>query len=130
MLTTFRDRLDAQRPCLQRLVPLLQQAWVDFLADPKPVSRAIVGVDDTYDTFFKVSEALNADALAKMKQYEITSNGGDATYGNFDMDRVGRFVGIVEDIYRNRGNPLPAGITAGSVATNEFIDSHISLPTR
>jgi hypothetical protein len=65
-----------------------------------------------------------------MRQYEIASNGSDGTYGNFDVDRVGRFVGIVEDIYRKRGNPLPSGISADAVVTNEFIDPTISLPAR
>jgi hypothetical protein len=125
MLSVRADRLEASRACLSALVPVLQRAWVDFLNDPSDVNRTIVDVLGTYDTFFKVSEKLNEDAERKFQQYKIASNGSDDVFGNFDLDRVERFIPIVADIYRKRGAQLP-GTMAGDIVTNDFIDPSIS----
>jgi hypothetical protein len=127
MLSVRSDRLAQSSACLKLLVPVLQRAWVDFLTEPNQVSAAIVSIDDTYNTFFKVSKALNDEAIRKMRQYQIASNGADSIYGNFDEDRVSRFVAIVQDIYRKRGRPLPTGISTSDIVTNQFIDPAISL---
>jgi hypothetical protein len=58
-------------------------------------------------------------------QYKIASNGADDIYGNFDISRVERFIPIVEDIYAQRGTPLPA-VRASDIVTNEFVDPTIS----
>ena len=128
MLTIRADRLAAERPCLERLVPVLQQAWVDFLTGPDEVSATVVDVVAAYDTFWQLSTGLNADAVGKMRQYEIASNGSDDTYGNFDESRADRFFGIVAQIFAQRGTPLPAGLSARDIVTNEFIDPAVSLP--
>lgn len=125
MISIRSDRLDAARSCLTLLVPELQRAWVDFLDKPDDVNRTIVSVLDTYDSFFKVSEELNEDAERKFVQYKIASNGADDIYGNFDISRVERFIPIVEDIYAQRGTPLPA-VRASDIVTNEFVDPTIS----
>lgn len=128
MMSVRSDRLSQSSACLKLLVPVLQRAWVDFFADAREVSDTIVDINNTYNTFFKVSKALNEDAVHKMRQYQIASNGSDTTYGNFDQDRINRFISIVQDIYRKRGRPLPSGISPEDIATNQFIDSSISLP--
>jgi hypothetical protein len=128
MLTIRADRLASERACLERLVPVLQRAWVDFLTEPDEVSEATVAIVDIYDTFFRVSPELNADAVRKLRQYEIASNGPDGIYGNFDLARADRFFGVVADIYADRATLLPAGLSARDVLTNEFIDPSVSLP--
>ena len=128
MIVARSGDVAAQRDCLAALVPVMQRAWADFLVDPGPTSRKVVDILDTYDTFFKVSEALNERAIEIFKQYEIASNGPDATLGNFDEARVGRLLGIVGDVYAKRNDPLPAGLQPSDIVTNEFVDPAIGLP--
>jgi hypothetical protein len=127
MLSVPSDRLDASRACLRELVPVMQRAWVDYLTDPSATNDTLVEVNDTYDTFFKLSKGLNARAMAMFSQFKLATNGSDEVLGNFDDARVERMVRIVSDVLTARGTPLPSGVTAASVATNEFVDSSIGL---
>ncbi len=121
-------KVDRERDCLRLLVPVMQQAWVDFFVDPAPVGDAVVATLNTYDTFFKVSPELNDRAIDIFRQYEIASNGADQTLGNFDEARVDRMIAIVSDVFAARGEKIPDGLTATDVMTNEFVDPEIRLP--
>ena len=127
-LTMQTAELAEQRNCLKLLVPTMQRAWVDFLTEPDPVSQTVVSTLEAYDSFFKVSPALNSRAIDLFKQYEIASNGSDDTLGNFDEARVDRMITIVSDIFAARGQQLPKGLKAADVVTNEFVDPAIRLP--
>jgi hypothetical protein len=129
MLSVRADRLEEHRACLAALVPILQQAWVDFLGQPGPVSDALVSIVDDYDTFFRISEGLNERAIEMFDQFELASNGSDDTYGNFDTERVQRLVTILQQVYADRGTPLDPSLQAADVVTNEFIDPSIGLDT-
>lgn len=52
MLSLPTSELAGRSDCLQLLVPTLQQAWVDFFADPEPAIAAIDQANATYDTFW------------------------------------------------------------------------------
>jgi hypothetical protein len=125
-LSVPKARLDAARPCLEQLVPVMQRAWVDYLGKPGPVNDALVRIDDTYDTFFKISKDLNARAMQMFSQFKLATNGSDDVLGNFDVGRVDRMVKIVSDVLAGRGTTLPP-LDAADVATNEFIDPSIGL---
>ncbi|MFN0028631.1 MAG: ABC transporter substrate-binding protein [Acidimicrobiales bacterium] len=128
MMTVRADRLAQQSECLKALVPTLQRAWVDFLADPAAVSAELITINDTFNTFFKLTPALNDRALQIFSEFELATNGADDTYGNFDTARVGRLFDIVSGVMKERGRALPATLSAEDVATNAFIDPAVSLP--
>ncbi len=128
MMTVRTDRLTALGECLGALVPTLQRAWVDFLVEPEAVSNQLVAINDTFDTFFKITPALNARALQMFSEFELATNGSDDTYGNFDLSRVGRLFDIVTEVMNERGTPLPSSLTADAVVTNAFIDPAVTLP--
>lgn len=130
MVVVRADRLAAEpglRECLAALVPTLQQAWVDFLGEPQAMADELVAINDAYDTFFTITPGLNTRALEMFSQFELATNGGDDTYGNFDPARLERFFGIVGAVYAQRGTALPEGLGPDDVATNEFIDPAIGL---
>jgi len=127
MLSLPKSRLEAARPCLTELVPVLQRAWVDYLTKPTPVNDTLVRIDDTYDTFFKISKGLNTRAMQMFSQFKLATNGSDDVLGNFDVGRVDRMVRIVSDVLKARGTTLPPTLSAADVTTNEFIDTSIGL---
>jgi hypothetical protein len=127
-LAMATDRVAAESDCLELLVPVLQQAWVDFFLAPGEVSTTVVRTLDTFDTFFRVTPELNERAVEIFKQYGIGSNGPDPTLGNFDTARVERMIGIVNDLRADRGDKVAAGLTAADIMTNEFVDDSIGLP--
>jgi hypothetical protein len=60
-----------------------------------------------------------------MRDNGIVGNGPDETLGNFDPARVGRLLDIVRPVFARAGQPLPDGLTADDIVTNEYIDPRV-----
>lgn len=117
------DRLEELRPCLERIVPLIQQSAVDFLADPSATNALIVEVVAAYDTFWIYPAEVAAFSVEAQSRLGLTGNGTDDTLGNFDLDRVDTVIAQMRDA----GLTVPDGLTAADLVTNEFIDSSIGV---
>jgi hypothetical protein len=118
------DKLDAAASsCLTAFVPLVQQAAVDFMADPGPVNDAILQAVEDLDSFWQLDPAGVVNTVEVMDELDIVGNGPNDTVGDFDLDRVQALIDQVRDI--------PAfGVTdveASDIVTNEFIDPSIGF---
>ncbi len=122
--TDKRNALDA---CLHRLVPMLQQAQVDFITNPTAAIDRIVKVNDAYHSGFVYSTGNAEFAVQQMRSLGIASNGGDTTLGNFDTGRLDRLLHIVGPIFAGQRKPIPADLGPVDVATNAYIDPSIGL---
>jgi hypothetical protein len=118
-----RERLT---PCLEKLVPIVQRAQIDYLANPAATNELIVDLVERYDTGWVYSAGLADYALAKMRE-TFVGNGPDQTLGNFDMARVERMLEIVTPIFTAQRQPPRAGLKAEDIATNEFVDTSIGV---
>jgi len=123
--SVLTERLDELSPCLELLVPMLQQAWVDYLNDPEPIGDVIIGVTEAYNNYWTLSPELNARAFELFESEGYGSNGPDDTYGNFDPERIQTLFDDFAVVLEDRGITLPDGYTAESAYTNEFIDESI-----
>jgi hypothetical protein len=127
VLTVRADKLAALAPCLQRLVPMIQQAQVDFIGTPSGAVDLILKLDRSYKSGFVYSRGNANFAVAQLRHLGIVSNGSDATLGNFDHARLQRLLGIVGPIFAGQRKPIRAGLTPEQVATNRFIKPSIGL---
>jgi len=125
--SVLTERLDELSPCLELLVPMLQQAWVDYLENPEPIGDVVIGITETYNNYWTLTPELNARAFELFESDGYGSNGPDATYGNFDQERISTLFDDFGAILDNRGVTLPEGYTAENVYTNEFVDESIGL---
>ncbi|HYW24133.1 MAG TPA: hypothetical protein VE953_08200 [Terriglobales bacterium] len=114
-------------PCLQRLVPILQQSTVDYMRDPGPTNRAIVGMVHDLNAAQDYTLARANYAAGEMKKLGIVSNGTNRTIGDFDMARLQKVVDIVGPIFARAGKPIASGLRPDDVATNQFIDPNVGL---
>jgi hypothetical protein len=114
------DRLEEFTPCLQVLVPALQQAWVDYLADPTPITDKLVELNDVYDTYWKVSVPLNTAGFAVLEDEGMAANSPDGTYCSVDPERVQALYDILKPIYDADGVEISADPT--SVYDNSFCE--------
>jgi hypothetical protein len=121
---------DKQRlaPCLQRLVPILQQSTVDFMADPDPVIRTILSIIGRTRQAYTDSMARSEQAVRVMRDEGLVTDGKTAVLGDFDPSRLRRLITIDVPIFAGQHKPLKPGLTADDIATNEFLDPTISLP--
>ena len=123
-LVVRSDREKAGAACLKRLVPIIQRSAVGYLADPAPTNALIVRLTQDYDAY-PYSAQRAAYAARVMRDNGIVGNGPDETLGNFDPARVGRLLDIVRPVFARAGQPLPAGLTAEDIVTNEYIDPRV-----
>ena len=120
-------RLDALRPCLARLVPMMQQAQIDFVTSPDRTVATILDVVTQLDTTWSQSAELANYAVATMKQLGIVGNGDTPTFGDFESPRLDDFITRAVPILREQGLAIPE-LAARDIATNEFLNPDISLP--
>ncbi len=122
--TDKRAALDA---CLHRLVPMVQQAQVDFITNPAAAIDRIVKVNQAYKGGFVYSKGNALFAVQQMRSLGIVANGGDQTLGNFDTGRLDRLLRIVAPIFAAQRKPIPANLGPAQVATNAYINPSIGL---
>lgn len=125
MYSVLTERIDELSPCLEVLVPVLQQAWVDYLDDPAPTGDVIVGITEAYNNYWTVTPDLNAAGFELFDELGIGSNGPDGTYGNFDLDRVQGLYDELLPLLDELGVEYDADITVDGMVTNRFIDPSI-----
>ena len=123
------ERIEEEAECLEAVVPIMQQAQVDYMADPGPINDFFLGYVDDMASFWTLSEDGNTDAVQVMLDEELVSNGPDEVIGNFDMERIQTLIDESVPIFESVGvDSIKEGVTAEDVATNEFIDDSIGLP--
>jgi hypothetical protein len=119
--------LEELTPCLEQLVPMLQQAQVDYIADPEPINEAILRIAETIPDGPPITLEGNADSVEVQVAEGIVGNGPDATVGNMDEERVQRVIDSVVPIFEGYGEDVAADIAPADIMTNEFIDESIGL---
>jgi hypothetical protein len=116
-------------PCLKKLVPILQRSQVEFIGNPGPAINVILDLVKQYNTGWQYSRGLAEYSAKAMKDLGIVGNGADGTLGNFDMARVQKIIQIMSSIMAAQKQPIAQGLKPEQIATNEFIDPKISLPS-
>lgn len=122
-----KDKLAALTPCLKKLVPIMQQAIVDYMANPAPTEKLILQLVTAYNNGWTYTQGTADYAVATMKQLGIVGNAPDGTLGAFTDSRVQQLIGILAPIYAKQGKQTLTGLNPSDIVTNEFIDPSISL---
>jgi len=124
-LAIRKDRLEELRPCLEKIVPVFQQAQLDYIADPVRANALIVATVKTFDSWWSQSEGDVANGAASQKDLGIVGNGETATFGDLEETRVNDFIAKATPILREQGLEI-ADITASDITDNEFLDVSIT----
>ena len=116
-------QIEELRPCLERLVPIIQQASVNFNASPDRANAIIVDAVVTYDTWWTYSPELAAFSVQAQRDFGLVGDGPDNIAGNMESSR---FEKTFNDMV-NAGMPgIDPDLTPDQLFTNEFIDPNIS----
>jgi hypothetical protein len=113
--------------CLSALIPILQQATVDFLAEPEPIAEAVadlasrIGGPSPYD----LATALAAAELLRTRS--LIGNGADDTVGNIEGGRMQELFDVAVPALRDRGYGILDGLEPSDIATDAFIDPAIGF---
>jgi len=126
-LSVRADRLEELRPCLEKLVPIMQRAQLDYLADPGPTNALIVELVEAYQTGWTYSaDVADYTVRSLREQGLLTNDPASGVFGQFDPARMQQIVATFGPILQSQGTitemPDPA-----SLYTNEFIDPNIRM---
>ncbi len=122
------EREDELAPCLEKLVPIVQQAQVDYLRDPDATIAAIVDIAERYRGGDVLTEGIARYGIGEMKRLGIASDdaeGRDTTVGNFETARVQKIIDIGRPLFEKHDKPLKEGLKPADVVTDEFVDPGI-----
>ena len=120
-------RLEELRPCLAALVPILQQAQINFVDNPERTIATIIDVVTQLNTSWSQTPELARYAVDTMQQLDLVGNGTTPTFGDFESPRIDDFIALATPILREQGLTIP-DIQASDLATNEFLDAAITQP--
>jgi len=124
-LAIRKDRLEELRPCLEKIVPVFQQAQLDYIADPIHANALIVSTVKTYDSWWSQTDGDVANGAVSQKDLGIIGNGETATFGDLEEARVNDFIAKATPILREQGLEI-ADIAAGDITDNEFLNASIT----
>lgn len=114
--------IEKEADCLKALVPIMQQAQVDYIADPTGTNALVVELVEAYDTGWVYTPEGGEFAHAKGVELGIMADGADGVMGSFDLDRVQTLIDIVDE---HSGEGV-GDLTPEDLVTNQFLDTTIS----
>jgi hypothetical protein len=104
---------------------VIQQAQIDYIADPTQANALIISTVKTYDSWWSQSEGDVSNGASSQKSLGIVGNGDTETFGDLEETRVNDFIAKATPILREQGLEI-ADITAGDITDNSFLDTSIT----
>jgi hypothetical protein len=127
-LAVRADKLDQLRPCLQKLVPIMQRSQIDYLKDPAPTNQLIVDLVNAYQTGWAYSQGV-ADFSVKTQVDGgfVANDPASGVFGKFDPARMKQIVDTFFPIFAKEGTVTGAAPDPSTLYTNDFIDNSIKM---
>jgi hypothetical protein len=113
-------------PCLQKLVPIMQQADVDYFKNPTPTNDLIDTLVTKYNNGWTYDAKVGAYAVSQMKKLKVATDGSNDYVGDMDESRMADFIKKASPIFAKSGH-VKSGLTADDLYTNKFIDKKIGF---
>lgn len=114
--------------CLAKLVPIMQQSQLDYLADPASTNDLIVEIVEAYSTGWTYSKGVADYSVEQQVDLGIvTDDEASGVFGQIDPDRMAEIVSTFGPFLEEAGTIPSADIDPESLYTNEFIDTSISM---
>ena len=117
--------IDEMRPCLEKLVPVIQKSVLSFSAAPERTNSMIVDIVDQYESGWIYTADLADYSVQAQQNYHLIDNGSDSTVGNMEAERIQSVIDSVSDI--EEFADMPQDLSADDLFTNEFIDPNIGF---
>ncbi|MDZ8201484.1 hypothetical protein RZO50_08150 [Microbacterium sp. SSW1-59] len=130
-LAVRADAIEEYGDCLAKLVPIMQQSQIDYLADPADTNALIVELVDTYQTGWTYSEGVADFSVEQQVALGIVQNDeASGVFGQFDPERMESILKEFVPFLIESGSISAADaeeISIDDLYTNEFIDTSISM---
>ena len=128
-IATKPENITKYSDCFKKLVPIIQQASVDYVNSPARTNAIIIDASSTFGADFGWTYTQGAAdyGVATIKADGLVANGTDGVMGSFDMARVNDLIAKATPVYTAKDSPPKEGLKAEDIVTNQFIDPSIKL---
>jgi hypothetical protein len=128
VVSTKPENVTEYADCFAALVPVLQQAEIDFYADPVETNALILDAVEAYATFWVYSDAVAEYSVETQLGIGLVGNGHDDIVGNVDPERVQSLIDIATGMYADDAEKdIRTDLTPADLFTDEFIDPSIGF---
>jgi hypothetical protein len=127
-LAVRADKLEQLRPCLAKLVPVMQRSQLDYLANPGPTNQLIVDLVDAYQTGWTYSAGVADFSVKTQKEGGfVTNDPASGVFGKFDPARMKQITDSFWPIFAQEGTVTGPPPDPATLYTNDFIDNSIKM---
>ncbi|HZD13764.1 MAG TPA: hypothetical protein VE196_01220 [Pseudonocardiaceae bacterium] len=119
-------QLPALSACLTKLVPIIQQAQLDYLTDPGPTDDLIVRLVKDYQDGWEYTPGDAAYAMTTMTRLHIVANDTSGALGGLDP-RIQATIDTFAPLIAATGGQTRPGLTAADLARNRFVNPTVRL---
>jgi hypothetical protein len=128
VVSTKPENVTEYADCFTALVPVLQQAEIDYYADPAETNELILQAVDAYATFWVYSAGVADYSVQTQLDLGLVGNGTDDIVGNVDVDRVQALIDAATEIYgSDTEKNIRTDLTPADLFTDQFIDPSIGF---
>jgi hypothetical protein len=130
-MSVATDKLSSLTPCLQKLVPIMQHALIDYVRSPTEVNELLAEFNNKGlgAAFWHTPTGLN-NAAAKVMLSEglVADVPGTTSVGGFDMSDIQNLITSLLPIFKSDGiTSFRQSVKPSEIATNKFIDPNVGL---
>jgi hypothetical protein len=113
-------------PCLKKLVPVMQQADVDYLTNPTPTNNLVDKLVTAYNNGWTYDIHVGTYAAAMMKKLELSQK--IPYIGDMSSSRIAKLIKQATPIFgKTKGALVKKGVTPSDIATDQFMSKKIKL---
>jgi len=128
VVSTKPENVTEYADCFAALVPVMQQAEVEYYADPVETNELVLAAVEAYDTFWVYSAAVAEYSVETQLELGLVGNGHDDIVGNVDPERVQSLIDIATEMYAaDTEKNIRTDLTVEDLFTDEFIDPAIGF---
>jgi hypothetical protein len=121
-------QLKALTPCLKKLVPIMQQADVDYLNNPTATNNLIDKLVAKYNNGWTYDAKVGAYCVATEKKLGIASDAGNSYIGALSSARIEKLIKLAVPIFdKVKGALVKPGLKPSDLYTDQFLSHSIGL---
>lgn len=114
-------------PCLKKLVPVMQQADVDYVTSPSTANDLITKLVTAYNNGWVYDNQVASFAAKQIKDLKLVKNGPSGYIGEMTSARVDKIIQLATPIFTKSGSTPKSGLKSSDIVTNEFLSQKIKL---
>lgn len=124
-LSARPDDVEEMAPCLEKLVPMVQETNKNYVEDPDEANSIVtewVGNDNSFNPYSEDEAAASAEVL---RDEDIIAPGDDGVWGSYDMEKTQSHIDMLIPVLNDSGSNLPDEIDATELYDPRFISEDV-----